>query len=126
MALDIIQAAASVLALTISIWAILLSKKNEKQLKKQAHFDKKYVVLQVLQDFLIKPDGYLYTEAYQDRMTEARNLVRTHFKKELEQSILHAFSDIYFNMKERNDLQGMKLIVLPLVEDIIEDMKLVK
>ena len=123
---DIIQTAVSIAALGLSIWAILISKKNDKQLRKQADFEKKYIVLQVLEDFLIKPTEYLYTEEYQQRLSDVRNLVRTHFEKELEQRILHALCDIYFNMKEHNDLQGMKLIVLPLVEDIIEDIKLVK
>lgn len=124
--LDIIQAAAAIIALGFSIWAILISKKNDRQLKKQALFDKKNVVLQVLEDFLNKSDTYLFTEEYQKRMDDARNLVRTHFEKELEQRILHAFKDIYFNMKERNDLKGMKLIVFPLVEDIIKDINLVQ
>ena len=123
---EIIQTAASVVALGLSMWAIILTIKHGRQLKKQACFDRKYLIIEVLQNFLTKDAEYLYTKEYQTSLSDARNIVRTHFEKELEQRILHVFSTIYFNMKERNPLDEVKITVFELVEDLIQDIKLVK
>jgi hypothetical protein len=101
--IDIITACIALAALVVSIISFYKSNKISKQTIKQATFEKKSIVSNLLTVYARDPLRCHFDESFYKKLTDSVQIVYTHFKGDLKKEILSIYEMIQ-NNKGKGDV----------------------
>lgn len=127
----IISTILAIVALALSVFNYIHSRELERENKQSSYFDKKTVILRLLEECMLDPNRYIRKATFTREIQDAKYIVNAYFNDELEELLRNALSEIedYHGVLRKDvnvNAANLTGSLIDVFRAVVKDLKVVK